>query len=313
MSFQPFCVRVPATTANLGAGFDCLGLALTLYNELEIAPSDRLRLVIEGEGEGVLPTDETNIVLQTFHKASQLAGRPLPTLHVLCRNRIPLARGMGSSAAVLVSAAVAANHLLGEPLSKYEILQLVVKEEGHSDNVAPALFGGMVVSGEREGQPVTHAIMPNRGLKVVLLIPDFFLETSKARQVVPQTVSLLDAVKNLQNTALTALAFETGNYALLESSLEDTLHQPYRKQLIPGFDEVIVAAKSAGAYGAALSGAGPALVAFTTERTEAVAEAMESAYRGKGKGSCQTRILEVDREGTLVWDLESGNPIAHLS
>jgi homoserine kinase len=211
---------------------------------------------------------------------------------------------MGSSAAVLVSAAVAANHLLGEPLSKYEILQLVVKEEGHSDNVAPALFGGMVVSGQRGGDPVTHPIVPGRDLKVVLLIPDFFLETSKARQVVPQTVPLSNAVRNLQNTALTALAFETGNYTLLESSLEDTLHQPYRKQLIPGFDEVISAAKSAGAYGAALSGAGPTLVAFTSQKADAVAEAMEAAYRKVDQVGCTTRILDVDHEGTLVWDLD---------
>jgi len=304
MSFQPFRVRVPATTANLGAGFDCLGLALTLYNELEIHPAGVTKLAIEGEGAGILPTDDSNLVLRTFRRAAEFAGRDFPPVRVLCRNRIPLARGMGSSAAVLVSAAIAANRLFGEPLSRHQILHLVAKEEGHSDNVAPALLGGLVVSGVSGEEPVAHRILPKRDLKVVLLIPDFHLETSKARGVMPDRVPVIDAVANLQNTALTALAFETGDYSLLESSLEDRLHQPYRKSLIPGFDSVLAAAKSAGAYGAALSGAGPTLAAFTLSSPEAVAEAMEAAYREHGEGSCGSRILDVDKEGAVVEELE---------
>ncbi len=305
MSFEPFRVRVPATTANLGAGFDCLGLALTLYNDLEVHPSGMTKLAIEGEGAGSLPTDESNLVLMTFQKASQLAGEDLPPIRVLCRNRIPLARGMGSSAAVLVSAAIAANRLLGEPLTKHQILQLVVNEEGHSDNVAPALLGGLVVSGLRGEEPVTHQIIPGRELKIVLLVPEFHLETSKARQVMPSSVPLTDAVANIQNTALTALAFASGDYSLLESSLDDRLHQPYRKVLVPGFDAVLAAAKAAGAYGAALSGAGPTLVAFSLDRPEAVAKAMEAAYTKEGDGSCKTLILDVDKEGAVVEELDS--------
>jgi homoserine kinase len=278
---------------------------LTLYNELEVFPSGMTKLAIEGEGAGALPTDRTNLVLLTFQKASELAGKDLLPVRILCRNRIPLARGMGSSAAVLVSAAIAANRILGEPLSKHQILQLVVKEEGHSDNVAPALLGGLVVSGLRGGEPVTQRILPERSLKVVLLVPDFHMETSKARLAMPAQIPLKDAVTNLQNTALTAMAFATGDYSLLESSLEDKLHQPYRKQWIPGFDEVLAAAKSAGAYGAALSGAGPTLAAFTMDRPEAVAEAMEAAYREKGKGDCKTLILDVDHEGAVVEELDS--------
>ena len=305
MSFQPFRVRVPATTANLGAGFDCLGLALTLYNELEVSPSGFNKLGIEGEGADTLPTDDRNLVLQTFRKVEESTSGELPPVRILCRNRIPLARGMGSSAAVLVSSAIAANRLLGNPLGKHQILQMVVKEEGHSDNVAPALLGGLVVSGLREGEPVTQRILPNRNLKVVLLIPDFQLETSRARQAMPDQVPIQDAVTNLQNTALTAMAFATGDYSFLESSLQDRLHQPYRKEFIPGFDEVLAAAQSAGAYGAALSGAGPTLAAFTLDRPEEVADAMRKAYAETAQACCETRILDIDREGAVLEEIES--------
>lgn len=306
MSFQPFRVSVPATTANLGAGFDCLGLALSLHNELEVRPDSETQLKVVGEGAGELPTGESNLVLRTLRKASELSGRSLPPIRVVCRNRIPLARGMGSSAAVLVSAALAANRLLGEPLTRAEILRLVVLEEGHSDNVAPALLGGLVVSGRKGEDPVVHRILPAGDLRVVLLVPDFTLETAKAREAVPLTVSLTDAVLNLQNTALTALAFQSGDYSLLESSLVDALHQPYRKGLIPGFDEVLEAARRAGAHGAALSGAGPTLAAFTSQSGKGVAEAMEKAYRECAGGGCRALILEVDREGAVVRNLPNG-------
>lgn len=306
MSFQPFRVSVPATTANLGAGFDCLGLALSLHNELDVLPDSETQLLVVGEGAGELPTDGSNLVLKTLRKASDLSGRALPPIRVVCRNRIPLARGMGSSAAVLVSAALAANRLLGEPLTRTEILRLVVLEEGHSDNVAPALLGGLVVSGRRGEDPVVHRILPAGDLRVVLLVPDFTLETAKAREAVPLTVSLTDAVLNLQNTALTALAFQSGDYSLLESSLVDSLHQPYRKGLIPGFDHVLEAARRAGAHGAALSGAGPTLAAFTSRSGEGVAAAMEEAYRECTNGGCRMLILEVDREGAVVQNLPDG-------
>ncbi|MCA9447392.1 MAG: homoserine kinase [Candidatus Omnitrophica bacterium] len=304
MSFQPFRVRVPATTANLGAGFDCLGLALSLHNELEVSPSGLTKLGIEGEGAGQLPTDDANLVLKTIRKVSALIGRELPEIRVLCRNRIPLARGMGSSAAVLVSSAVAANRLHGNPLSQSQILHLVVEEEGHADNVAPAMYGGLAVCGQRGAEPVFHRIDPVRDLKVVLLIPDFHLETSKAREAMPSDVSLADAVANLQNCALTAVAFSSGDYTLLESSLNDRLHQPYRKGFIPGFDEVLEAATSAGAYGAALSGAGPTMAAFTVHHAEKVAKAMENGYSKHGKGACRTMILEIDTDGAVVADLD---------
>ena len=301
--FSRFGVRVPATTANLGAGFDCLGLALSLHNELEIFPSGLNKLGIEGEGAGELPSDDSNLVLKTFQKVANFVGRELPPIRVLCRNRIPLARGMGSSAAALVSSAVAANRLFGDPLSHSQILRLVVEEEGHSDNVAPALVGGLVVCGQRGDDPVIHRVEPVREIKVVLLIPDFLLETAKAREAMPEEVPLVDAVVNLQNTALTAMAFASGDYSLLESSLIDRIHQPYRRDFIPGFEKVLAAARSTGAYGAALSGAGPAIAAFTVHHAEEVAEAMERGYEESGQGGCRTLVLETDMAGTVLSEL----------
>jgi len=303
VEFRPFKVSVPATTANLGAGFDCLGLALNIRNELEVRPSDRLRLQVSGEGKGILPENENNLTWRTFCELWDGLGSETPPCEIVCRNRIPLARGLGSSAAVRIAALLAANHLAGNPLSQDEILQRAVSAEGHPDNVGPALLGGMVVCGRCGDEAVFRRVEPAPGLRVVLLIPDKMLETSEARGVLPQTVSLSDSVVNVQNAALTTVAFLTGDYGILSSSLEDRLHQPYRKALMPGFVEALEAAKSAGAYGAALSGAGTTIAAFAEENEEAIAQAMQCAFAAAGGGESRTGVAEVDRVGAFISDL----------
>jgi homoserine kinase len=300
MSFTPLKVSVPATTANLGAGFDCLGLALALRNEIDVRPSDTPRIRVEGEGKEALPASLDNLVWRTFCKGFQQMDREPPAVEILCGNRIPLARGLGSSAAVRIAALMAANEIAGQPFDNDRILQIAAAEEGHPDNVAPALFGGMVVCGRDGDRTVTRRFEPASGIRVVLLIPEMTLETEEARRILPDTCSMADSVSNLQNTALTTFAFLTGDYGVLSTSLHDRLHQPYRKALIPGFDRTLEAAREAGAHGAALSGAGPTMAAFTDRNEEAVAEAMQAAFAESGGGGSRTAVVEVDLLGAFV-------------
>jgi homoserine kinase len=300
MSDRPFKVTVPATTANLGAGFDCLGLALTLRNEFILRPAERFSISIEGEGKGSLIADENNLFAKTFLGLFQTLGEVPPPVAIECLNRVPLARGLGSSASVRIGALVAANHLSHNPLPREELLQIAAIEEGHPDNVAPALLGGLVVSGKDRDKTVSQRIEPVGKLLAVLLVPDRTLETKVAREVLPKQVTLADAVTNLQNSSLTVVAFLTGNYNLLRASLVDCLHQPFRKALMPGFDETLEAARKAGAHGSALSGAGPTLVAFTEKDEEEIAEAMEEAFTRAGGGGCRTLSLAVDMKGACI-------------
>jgi homoserine kinase len=304
VSFDPFKVKVPASTANLGAGFDCLGLALSIWNEVEVRPADKLAIRVEGEGAGSLAKGEENLVWKTFREFFERVGEVPPTVELVCRNRIPLARGLGSSAAVRVSALVAARHSSAHTMEDEELLQIAAHAEGHPDNVAPALLGGLVVCGRDGDSVVTQRIEPAAGVRAVLLIPESTLETSEARMVLPTQVPFADAVSNLQNAALTTAAFLTGEYELLRSSLDDCLHQPYRKKLMPGFDETLEAARKAGAYGAALSGAGPTLVAFTSGNEERIAQAMTQAFTQNGGGACRTEVADIDLKGAVVESLD---------
>lgn len=304
MSFDPFKVRVPATTANLGAGFDCLGLALSLWNELEVHPSEKLIVEVEGEGVGSLAEGEENLVWKTFRDFFERVGEFPPTVKIVCRNRIPLARGLGSSAAVRISALVAARQSSEHTMEDHELLQIAVKDEGHPDNVAPALLGGLVVCGRDGEKAVSKRIEPAPGLRAALLIPESTLETSEARRILPDQVPFTDAVANLQNTALTTAAFLTGDYELLRASLSDRLHQPYRKKLIPGFDATLQAAREAGALGAALSGAGSTLIAFATGELERIAEAMTQAFSENGGGPSRSLVADIDLKGAVVTPIQ---------
>ncbi len=294
-----FKVTVPATTANLGAGLDCLGLALTLYNEIEIFPSESPSLVVKGEGSEE-STPSVNLIQKTFESFFHRLGEEPPSVGIICTNRIPFAQGLGSSAAARIGALMAANHWLNNRLSQREVLYLAAEDEGHPDNVAAALYGGLVVCGGASPDLVVKQVRPAPGIRVVLLSPQHPLKTEVARRVLPESVPIVDAVSNLQNTALTILAFITGDYQILTRSLSDRLHQPYRQSLMPGFKEVLAEACQAGAYGAALSGAGPTVAAFTQGHEPEVAMAMTEAFIHAGIGSCRTQVLDVDYSGTRI-------------
>ena len=296
-------VVVPASTSNLGPGFDCLGLALGLYNELVLemhsengAPS----VEIQGEGAGSLPKDAANLMVRAANTV--LAGRFKNRLVFKATNRIPLARGLGSSAAAVVAGLFAANRLLKpSPLSKEELFEYAVTLEGHPDNAAPAIFGGAMLSLREAKNNTTFRLKTHKDLTTVVCIPDFELATAKARAVLPPAVPREAAVENISRAMLLASALEQGRWEDLAPAMGDRLHQPYRASLIPGFKAVIEAALNVGNCGAALSGAGSSIIALCRKgpQAQAIGEAMVEAFI-KHKVSSRFLILPVDARGVQV-------------
>ena len=293
-------VMVPATTANLGPGYDCLGLALNMYNTLEMTPAGTWQLSIHGEGENHLPRDPSNLAWQAMVRLWLETGTPVPTVKISMTNRIPLSRGLGSSAAAIAAGLVAANQWAGNSLSRDEILQLAVQLEGHPDNVAPALLGGLTVSVMDGSKAVALNLDLPGELELVACIPDFALATNAARRALPTTVSHGDAVFNLSRTALLLAALTQGRGDLLPLACGDRLHQPYRRDLVPGFDDVIAAALDAGASCCMLSGAGPTMLAIgTAGRDKGIGQAMTMAFAQAGVRA-HYKILQPDLTGARI-------------
>ena len=273
-------VYVPATSANLGPGFDCMGIALDLWNEIHASPAASTTLSIDGFGEDFLPRNESNLIISAMRLVFERFGQSLPPLAIHMVNRIPIAAGLGSSAAALVGGLLIANHLLDEPLNSAQILRMAVADEGHPDNVAPAFLGGAVLA-YLHPEGVTHVNLPIRdNFNFVAVTPEFPLLTETARGVLPDKVDRSDAIFNVAHASFLTAALTTGNIPLLRKSLQDRLHQDARKALIPGFDEVVEAAHKAGAIGTVLSGAGPTLLSIVDSGplAEEVAGAMVDAF-----------------------------------
>lgn len=293
-------VRVPATSANLGPGFDALGLALRLHNTLTLEPAEAPQIEIDGEGAGTLPRDPTHLAYQAaMAVVARAEGEDGPGARAFClrqHNRIPLARGLGSSAAAIVGGAVAANALLGHPLDQQALLDLATELEGHPDNVAPALLGGLVVCA-RTATGVRWMRLAPPSLRVVLAVPDYQVSTDEARRRLPARVPFPDAVFNVTRAALLVAALTGDRPDLLDEATQDRLHQPYREQLVPGLTDVFAAARGAGAYGVALSGSGPAVLAFGA--APGIGPAMARAFEAAG-AACRILHAELDGAGAAV-------------
>ncbi len=274
-------IKVPATSANLGPGFDSLGLALDLWNETTVTPANDFSVNVTGEGADRLASDRKNLILRAAQRLADHAGRSLPPFRVECINAIPLSSGLGSSAAAIVTGLLAGNLLLDNPLLKEEILDLASEMEGHPDNVAPALMGGLVVSTMHAGKVLAHPIPMGMDAHITVVLPDFHLPTRQARAALPKKIPMRDAVHNISRVVLVTEAFRDGDLSLLGKVMTDTLHQPYRLPLIPGAQDAMEAARRTGAAAVALSGAGPSLIAFS--KTEAgIGESMRRAFEQAG-------------------------------
>ena len=292
-------VRVPATSANLGPGFDSFGVALPLVADFELRPARTWSVSVEGDGEGI-PTGEDNLFVRAARATASAAGRLLAAHLVTQRSAIPLARGLGSSAAAIVGGCVAANAVLGDPLDRRTLLRIASDVEGHADNVAAALYGAFTLALPTDDGPSATRLAFPSAWRICLFIPSQSLSTEAARAVLPQSVSRADAVFNLSHAAALIAAVLRADGPLLSLAMEDRLHQPARLRLVPALEEIVASARAAGAFGAALSGAGPSVIAVAPARlAPRVIAAMEDAAAGAGAGG-RARVLRVRAAGATV-------------
>ena len=286
-------VRVPATTANLACGFDTLGCALSLYNTLSFTLSDKLSFT--GCDEEFQTED--NLAWQGFRAVYDAMSQPAPWVHIDIEADIPVCRGLGSSAAMLCAGAAAANALGGFGLTKARLLAIVTPIEGHPDNLAPALFGGLVASFLQDGEVYYNDIPVHESLHFCVLSPDYILSTHEARAALPKELPFKDAVFNLSRLALLPKAMAEADEKLLSLCLSDKLHQPYRRPLIHGMDEVQAAAAKLGCHAFAVSGAGPSLLCLTADET--LPSKLRTAVAALPH-NWHLRDLRVDARGTVL-------------
>ncbi len=293
-------VRVPASSANLGAGFDLYGVALPLYNELRVTPGESLSIHAIGPEASGLPADASNLTQRAAMRVCQQLDKPLPTWRLEAVVRIPQARGLGSSSAAIVAGLLAANAWYDMPLTRDDLMQLAVELEGHPDNVAAALYGGVCWAQSHNGRIQVVPVSDHIPGALVLAIPDLRLSTALSRQVLPKLVPHRDAVATVGAvTALTTVLL-TGQHALWPQALSDHLHEPYRMPLIPGGLAVKDAALAQGAWGVVISGAGPSLLAVCPEDVASrVAQAMQQAWEKQNVG-CHSVVVTELAKGALV-------------
>ncbi|ANF33106.1 homoserine kinase [Leifsonia xyli] len=298
-------VKVPATSANLGPGFDTLGLALALYDELEVSVRDEPGATVEvtGVGEGEVATDEGNLVVRAIAHTFEAVGVPLPGLNLRARNSIPHGRGMGSSGAAIVSGIMAAKGLLEGvvDLDAQQLLALANDMEGHPDNVAPALFGGLTIAWVTPEGPRFKKLIVHRGVSPLVLVPEHVMSTALARSLQPQSVPHEDAVFNVSRSALLVAAL-IQSPELLHAATEDKLHQSYRASAMPETDRLITLLRDNG-FAAVVSGAGPSILVLGSDPSQrlAAAKLVEEAAQTRW----QPLMLAVDFKGATVVRTES--------
>jgi homoserine kinase len=300
---RAFTVRVPASSSNLGAGFDCFGLALQLYLTVrgEVAPAGSEPCQVESRGEGMTNraslSSSDNLIFRAMRLAAEREGLSLPPVCLSVDNELPLGRGLGSSAAAIIAGITLVSLLCNRELAPDTVLRYALELEGHADNIAACYHGGWVVTCVKSDGGILAIKKPwPADLKVIVISPDAPLKTADTRSALPATVGLADAVYNLQRVALFDAAIESGNYGLLWEAMQDRLHQTHRQSLVPGLREALETPRLPGLAGLALSGSGPSVIALASARSEEIGETIAGNFRRHGMPAT-VRLLEVDREG----------------
>ncbi|MDJ0657939.1 MAG: homoserine kinase [Crocosphaera sp.] len=297
-------VTVPATTANIGPGFDCIGAALSLYNQFQFTEQPEaetdLSITVTGTEAHRVSRDRNNLLYQAFTQLYHHLNKTPPKIALDIKLGVPLARGLGSSATAIIGGLMGANVLAGEPLSTAEIIELAIALEGHPDNVVPALLGNCQLSvGEAKNWEICQLPWHSDIIPIVA-IPNFELSTEEARAVLPKTLPREDAIYNIARMGLLIRALETGNGQWLSKAMADKLHQPYRQGLIEGYEFMQECALKAGAYGMVISGAGPTLLALTSaNKIQSVETAMKNAW-SQLEIVADVRSLSIDTQGAKV-------------
>lgn len=292
-------VDVPATSANLGSGFDSLGIALNMHNRFWIEESDSIDISCVDDVK--VPLDETNLIFWAAKYLYDQCGKSLKGLKIKQENNIPLARGLGSSSSCIVAGIMAANRFLGTPLSENDLINLAAKIEGHPDNTSPAISGGLVASA-MEGERVYSVSVPvSERIRFAVLIPPFELKTEKARQVLPEKYSREDAVYNLSRSGLMTASLFSGKLENLRVAVQDRIHQPYRSGLIDDYDTIFRMSYELGSLGTYVSGAGPTIISMIeAKESERFGENCESRIQSRGIKGWEVRILAANEGGATI-------------
>lgn len=297
-------IRIPATSANIGSGFDALGLAVDLYNYVYMREADEL-FISSHDGEDI-PLGENNLVYQTVKHLYDLCGKPLAGLEIQQISHIPQTRGLGSSSACIVGGLLGANAMMGKPLTLDELVNLAAVMEGHPDNTTPALLGGLVTS-VLEAEKVWYVKQEiHSDLKFAAIIPDFELSTSVARKVLPETIPHMDARFNLARSALMAVSLYSGKYENLKTAADDMLHQPYRLEYIPNAAEVMELCYDSGAYASYISGAGTSLMAIVDDNVLDFEQKIQDGLVDMGLTTWELKMLSIDNNGAKTMLDEEG-------
>lgn len=298
-----FHVKVPATSANLGPGFDCMGLAVQLYNYFQAEENDQLDFILQGTYTNNIPTNENNLLWRTACLLWKRIGFSPKPLKITCESYVPPARGLGSSSTAVVGGLMIANAVAGYPLNRFDLLKIATEIEGHPDNVSPALYGGITLTVMTEDSIIPRVLAKNPLFKAVVVIPDILVSTEKARAILPSLVSRKDVIFNSSRVGLLVEAFVHQEYSLLAIATQDRIHQNQRASLIPGMSEALISAVEAGAYGAALSGSGPTLLALCPSGSEQlVSKSMKSVLAGNSlESTCLT--LDIDSVGAVLTEI----------
>jgi homoserine kinase len=289
-------IKVPATSANMGPGFDCLGVALDLYNEFEVEETSE---GIEITGCAKEYCNSNNLFYRSMNKCFEAVGYSPKGLRIKVASAIPISRGLGSSAACIVGGIAAANELAGSNLSLEHQLEIANAIEGHPDNVAPALLGGMTIAVQDNGKVFYDKVSLSEDIGFCALVPDFTLSTKEARAVLPKQLTYKDAIYNISRATLLVTALANGNYKLIQKACEDSLHQPYRSKLIPGYESIFSKAKELGCLGVFLSGAGPTIMTMLEKNNRTFIPEMEK-YLKTLNSNWIVKKLNVDNQGTII-------------
>ena len=294
-------IRVPATSANMGPGFDCIGVALKLYNHIWVEEiQEGLEITVKKKQKLEIPENESSLIYRTMADFYASLGRKMPGIRMIQEDDIPMTRGLGSSAACIVAGLMAANALSRTGYTVDELAQIAARIEGHPDNSNPALYGGMVVGAmdEREARHVQIPLPEN--LSFAVMVPDFPMSTKASREVVPDKFSKKDAVFNSSRCALLAASMMSGKLENLEMAMEDRIHQPYRKKLIPNYDEIFDESSKNGAAATYLSGAGSTLMAIITDDKKEGFEKNMTAFLKTLPHHWELSVLKPDLEGAKI-------------
>ena len=292
-------VRTPATSANMGAGFDCLGIAVNLYNTIEICETDSGLEIVGPNVAQFIPRSTKNLVYRSMKLLFDEVGYRMNGIRIKQKSDIPVTRGLGSSSACVIGGMLAANVISGKKLSYPEILNLALKIEGHADNITPALYGGMCVAAVDNGKIISKSVKIDPSIKFAVIIPDYFVGTKKSRQILPDTVSYNDAVFNMSRAVSFALNMAEGRLDNLKESVRDKMHQQYRKHNIAHFDEIYSASYKFGSKATYISGSGPAVICIINENYSRFRFVMNK-YLKENKIAASCRILSIDNVGAVI-------------